>query len=115
MRSSSFACSLFALLTGAASAFTTCPGVTPGQSPVALQAHRLGDTSCDRVAFLKTSIAAVAAITTFSPAIAVAEDAVDDLAMPSAEEQKVSELHEVSVFLALVPVLSGKGNIKRAM
>ena len=88
MQSNSFAYSLIAialLLGDQASAFNT--GVTNRrQCHISLNAH--GDTSspCDRSAFLKTSFASIAAISTsFLPSIALA---ADDLAMPTADEQK---------------------------
>ena len=93
MRSSSFSLCLIALSTGnSASAFTTSlpGGAIAGQrSNVALSAH---DTSpCDRSTFLKTSLASIAAITLASPAVAD-DTTVDDLAMPSAEEQKAADV-----------------------
>ena len=54
------------------------------------------DASSSRSDFLKTSYATIAAITTtalFAPSIVfAAEDAVDDLSMPTVEETKVSEV-----------------------
>ena len=49
--------------------------------------------SCDRSDFLKNSLATIVAITTLSPTIAISADGVnDDLAMPSADEQKAAEV-----------------------
>lgn len=48
---------------------------------------------CDRSGFLKTSLATIAAVTSLSPTITIAADGVnDDLAMPSVNEQKASEV-----------------------
>mmetsp|Transcript_22368 Transcript_22368/g.47142 ORF Transcript_22368/g.47142 Transcript_22368/m.47142 type:complete len:150 (+) Transcript_22368:103-552(+) len=90
--SSLYASGLVALFSSnLASAFSTLPGTTAGQSNVALNAHCSDrSTSLDRATFLKTSLASIAAVS-FSPSNAFAEDAVDDLSMPSAEEQKASE------------------------
>ena len=48
------------------------------------------DGTCDRSAFIKTSLASIAAITTLSPTIAFADN--DDLSMPTAEEQKAADV-----------------------
>ena len=72
MRLSTFA---FCLLLSSASAFTTTP---PDSRQV------------DRAAFLNQI--SIAAITTLTPAIAFADDKVDDLAMPTAGEQKAAEV-----------------------
>jgi hypothetical protein len=104
MRSSSFTCGLVGLLlSDKATAFTAGPFtgalvVTNGRSPVTLSAQNVdaSSSSSSRSDFLKTSYATIAAITTatlFAPTTAfAAEDAVDDLSMPSVEETKVSEV-----------------------
>eukprot|EP00585_Thalassiosira_rotula_P025484 CAMPEP_0196239938 /NCGR_PEP_ID=MMETSP0913-20130531/13022_1 /TAXON_ID=49265 /ORGANISM="Thalassiosira rotula, Strain GSO102" /LENGTH=150 /DNA_ID=CAMNT_0041522033 /DNA_START=59 /DNA_END=511 /DNA_ORIENTATION=+ len=94
MRSSSLLVSgIAAVLTvDSTSAFTAQTCATTGRDLVALSAHSRGDASSplDRSDFLKTSFASIAAIA-FSPSVALADDSVDDLSMPSAEEQKASE------------------------
>ena len=92
MRSHSLALGAAALLLGSASAFTALPGATSGPRTVALGAHQSGDASpLDRAAFLKTSFASIAALA-LSPLVSYAADEVGDLSMPSADEQKASEV-----------------------
>ena len=88
MRSLSFVCSTVALISGSASAFTTGSASAQRSSSVALQAQTDPSSSCDRAAFLKTSLATVAAITASCPA-AFADD---DLTMPTPGEQKVADV-----------------------
>ena len=97
---SSFACGLVGLLlSDVASAFTAPLAgaliIANGRSPVTMSAQNV-DASSSRSDFLKTSYATIAAITTtalFAPSIVfAAEDAVDDLSMPTVEETKVSEV-----------------------
>lgn len=101
--SSLLACSLVAALTGdLATAFTAPLGNAAGQNLVlALNAHTRGDASSplDRADFLKISLASIAAIS-FTPSIASADDSIDDLAMPSADEQKEAEVSSL-LFLAI--------------
>ena len=95
-----FGCGLVGLLlSDVASAFTApltgALVIANGRSHVTLSAQ-IVDASSSRSDFLKTSFATIAAITTtilFAPTIVfAAEDAVDDLSMPSVEEQNVSEV-----------------------
>ena len=90
MRSSSFAFSLVALVLSGdkTSAFTVGGG--PRHHEVSLFAHDTSSLTCDRSAFIKTSLASIAAITTLSPTIAFADN--DDLSMPTAEEQKAADV-----------------------
>lgn len=92
MRSYSFAFTLVALVLGGdkISAFTATAGVGPRHLDVSLCAHDTSSSSCDRSAFIKTSLASIAAITTLSPTITFADN--DDLSMPTAEEQKAADV-----------------------
>jgi len=93
---SSFACGLVGLLlSNMASAFTAPLAgaliIENGRSTVTLSAQNASSSS--RSDFLKTSYATMAITTIFAPSIVfAAEDAVDDLSMPSVEETKVSEV-----------------------
>jgi hypothetical protein len=54
-----------------------------------LNSHQINDgPSCDRLAFLKT----IASVAVASPLVAFADDGVEDLAMPSADEQKAQDV-----------------------
>ncbi|KAL3762959.1 hypothetical protein ACHAWU_001106 [Discostella pseudostelligera] len=83
-------------LSDTASAFISHPGgITTGQSYFALGAQSCGTPSpsstCERSVFLKTTFASIASITTFTPKNAFAEEALDDLSMPSESEQKAAD------------------------
>jgi hypothetical protein len=117
MRSSSFTCGLVGLLLSyTATAFTAAPltGVliiTNGCSPVTLSAQNVdASSSSSRSDFLKTSYATITAITTaslFAPTtVFAAEDAVDDLSMPSVEETKVSEVSRMQRTAAYTTIAS---------
>ncbi|KAL3796644.1 hypothetical protein HJC23_009944 [Cyclotella cryptica] len=89
MRSSFFATTLITVLLSeqwlSCSAFTTRSLVR--RTPV-LTAHREGETTtCDRLTFLKT----MTSVVVVSPMIAFADDGVDDLSMPTEDEQKAQE------------------------
>lgn len=65
-----------------------------GPSFSALGAMEMSAT-CERSAFLKTtfaSIASIASVTTLHPEQSFAADALDDLSMPSASEQKTNDV-----------------------
>ena len=114
---SSFACGLVGLLlSDVASAFTAPLAgaliIANGRSPVTMSAQNV-DASSSRSDFLKTSYATIAAITTtalFAPSIVfAAEDAVDDLSMPTVEETKVSEVSRMQRLVLVTP--TGQGDI----
>ena len=54
---------------------------------LALNAQQSDDTSCNRLTFLKT----VASVVVAAPMVAFADDKFEDLAMPSADEQKAQD------------------------
>ena len=62
----------------------------PTSDALAAETKVYSSSTCDRSAFIKTSLASIAAITTLSPTIAFADN--DDLSMPSAEEQKAADV-----------------------
>mmetsp|Transcript_30605 Transcript_30605/g.63119 ORF Transcript_30605/g.63119 Transcript_30605/m.63119 type:complete len:135 (+) Transcript_30605:37-441(+) len=67
------------------------PGIRCDAHLSSLRAHRISDTKCERADFLWNSLASIAAISSFAPHEVVADDAVDDLAMPTEEEQKAAD------------------------
>ncbi|KAL7469280.1 hypothetical protein ACHAXS_009541 [Conticribra weissflogii] len=67
------------------------PGIRCDPHRFPLSAHRIDDTTCERAVFLRNSLASIAAVTSFTPQAALADDTVDDLAMPTEEEQKAAE------------------------
>ena len=72
-------------------AFTSYPGGNAvGQNYSTLGANSCGTSS--RSDFLKTAFASIASVTTFTPTKSLAEDALDDLSMPSASEQKTADV-----------------------
>jgi hypothetical protein len=82
-------------LSDTASAFISHQGgITTGQSYFALGAQSCGTppTTCERSVFLKTTFASIASITTFTPKCVFAEEALDDLSMPSESEQKAADV-----------------------
>ncbi len=102
MRSPSFAPYLIALiLSDSVSAFIAPPcGITTGPSSVALSLSTPScgtpsiTTSCARSTFLQTTFASIAAVTTSLciPEVSFADDALDDLSMPSVSEQKATDV-----------------------
>ncbi len=68
------------------------PGIRCDPHRFPLSAHRIDDTTCERAVFIRNSLASIAAMTSFAPQVALADDTVDDLAMPTEEEQKAAEV-----------------------
>ena len=89
MRSSIISCVAVILLGENADAFSSSSSVSQRRG-VSLHAHKTS-TSCDRSAFLRTSLATTIASVTavLSPTIAFADE---DLTMPTAEEQKATDV-----------------------
>lgn len=90
MRTSTISCVAVILLGDNISAFTSSGGVSHRRGVSSLHAHKTS-TSCDRSAFLRTSLATTIASVTavLSPTIAFADE---DLTMPTAEEQKATDV-----------------------
>lgn len=90
MRSSIISCVAVILLGENADAFSSSGSVCQRRGVTTLQAHKTLSTSCDRSAFLRTSLATIASVTAvLSPTIAFADE---DLTMPTAEEQKAADV-----------------------
>lgn len=86
MKTSAVATSLIgALVSAQCSAFIAQSSAAPNSS---LAARHQDNTSCDRLTFFKT-IATVAVVT---PLVACADGGFEDLAMPSADEQKAQDV-----------------------
>jgi len=89
MRTSTISCVAVILLGDNISAFTSSGSVCHRRGVASLQAHKTS-ISCDRSAFLRTSLAtAISSVTVLSPTIAFADE---DLTMPTAEEQKAADV-----------------------
>jgi len=89
MRTSTISCVAVILLGDNISAFTSSGSVCHRRGVTTLRAHKTS-TSCDRSAFLRTSLAtAISSVTVLSPTIAFADE---DLTMPTAEEQKAADV-----------------------
>ena len=90
MRTSTISCVAVILLGDNISAFTSSGSVCQRQGVTTLHAHKKS-TTCDRSAFLRTSLAtSIASVTAvLSPTIAFADE---DLTMPTAEEQKSTDV-----------------------
>ena len=86
------------------SAFTSSSSDCQRRGVTTLHAHTKS-TTCDRSAFLRTSLAtAISSVTVLSPTIAFADE---DLTMPTAEEQKAADvscdiLEESTLYLLFV-------------
>ena len=89
MRSSIISCVAVILLGENTSAFSSSGSVCQRRGVSSLYAYKTSK-SCDRTAFLRTSLATIASVTAvLSPTIAFADE---DLTMPSAEEQKATDV-----------------------
>jgi hypothetical protein len=81
------------------SAFVAPSSAAPKSS---LAAHRQDNTSCDRLTFLKT----IATVAVASPLVAFADGGFEDLAMPSADEQKAQDVSPVIIVDGFVSMFS---------